>query len=104
MLIVSVCYFLVNISFFTVLSYHEILSTQAVALVRDTVPLMYTITSDIAHPTYIHTHISLQPFGKAVMGKAGLVVIPLLVALATFGTNLSDVYASSRYEQSLFGW
>ena len=34
-LIVSVCYFLVNLSFFSVLSYHEILSTQAVALVRD---------------------------------------------------------------------
>ena len=33
-LIVSVCYFLVNLSFFSVLSYHEILSAQAVALVR----------------------------------------------------------------------
>ena len=32
------------------------------------------------------------------MGEAGLVVIPLFVAISTFGANLTIIYISSRYE------
>jgi L-type amino acid transporter 9 len=67
-IIVSLCYFFVNLSFFSILSNDEIVGTQAVALT----------------------------FGEAVLGKAGLVVFPLLVAVSTLGTNLLNIYVSSR--------
>ena len=38
----------------------------------------------------------MQPFGEVTMGKAGLVVIPILVALSTFGAANGSVYTSSR--------
>ena len=39
-----------------------------------------------------------QPFGQVVLGKAGLVVIPLLVALTTLGAANGNIFAGSRYE------
>ena len=39
MTIVSICYFLVNLSFFFILSNDEIVSAQAVALVSDGWPM-----------------------------------------------------------------
>ena len=38
-----------------------------------------------------------QVFGEAVIGKAGLVVISLLVALTTFGGGHSNVFTAARY-------
>jgi L-type amino acid transporter 9 len=66
--VVSVSYMLVNLSFFSVLSSNEIAGTKAVAL----------------------------PFGEAVMGKAGLVIFPLLVALSAFGAALLSFYLATR--------
>ena len=40
--------------------------------------------------------LSFQTFGEATLGKAGLVVIPILVAVSTFGTANLSIYASSR--------
>jgi L-type amino acid transporter 9 len=39
--IVAVCYVLVNVSYFAILSYDEILKSEAVALVSDTGPGLY---------------------------------------------------------------
>ena len=66
--IVAMTYLLVNFSFFAVLSYDDFDSADAVAL----------------------------PFAKAIIGTAGLVIIPLLVALATFGTANGSLYIGSR--------
>ena len=37
-----------------------------------------------------------QVFGEAVIGKAGLVIFSLLVALATFGTAHSSQFTAAR--------
>lgn len=37
-----------------------------------------------------------QPFGEATLGKLGLLVIPLLVAVATFGSLIGSMFAGSR--------
>ena len=66
--IVIICYLLMNVAFFAVLTYDDFLSAQAVALI----------------------------FGNAVIGKAGLVLVPLLVALATFGSAHSNIFTASR--------
>lgn len=42
LLIISICYVLVNVSFFSILSYEEIVSTQTVALVSQSVTAHYT--------------------------------------------------------------
>ena len=42
----------------------------------------------------------MQPFGEATLGKAGLVVIPIIVACSTFGSANGGIYTSSR---SMFG-
>ena len=39
---------------------------------------------------------SIQPFGKAVLGNIGLVVIPLLVSLSTFGAANGGLFAGGR--------
>ena len=41
--ITSICYFLVNLSFFSVLSYDEMIGTQAVALVSPTTGVLHII-------------------------------------------------------------
>ena len=40
---------------------------------------------------------SIQPFGEAVMGKAGLVIISLFVVISTFGAYIASFYVSTRY-------
>ncbi len=37
-----------------------------------------------------------QTFGEVALGRAGLVVVPFMVALSTFGASLSSVYTGSR--------
>ncbi|XP_064393081.1 b(0,+)-type amino acid transporter 1-like [Halichondria panicea] len=66
--IVALCYLLVNISYFGVLSYQQILAGEAIALT----------------------------FGSAVLGRAGLVLFPLMVALSTCGASVGGVYSGSR--------
>ena len=39
-----------------------------------------------------------QPFGQVVLGKAGLIVIPLLVALTTLGAANGSIFGGTRYE------
>ena len=58
----------INLAYFAVLSYEELLAAEAVAL----------------------------PFGRATLGTAGLVIIPLLVAISTFGTANGNIFAGSR--------
>ena len=36
------------------------------------------------------------------MGKAGLIIIPLLVALSTLGASIIDIYIASRYRVVLY--
>ena len=38
----------------------------------------------------------LQVFGYKALGRAGLVVIPLMVAVSTFGASLANVFGGSR--------
>lgn len=38
----------------------------------------------------------MQTFGEAVLGKAGLVIIPLLVAVSTLGAANEMLYGASR--------
>ena len=38
----------------------------------------------------------LQPFGAATLGKAGLIVIPILVSFSTFGAANGSIYITSR--------
>ena len=38
----------------------------------------------------------MQPFGNATLGKAGLVLIPIFVAVSTFGAANLSIYQSSR--------
>ena len=47
-------------------------------------------------PPFFLNPISVQPFGEATLGKAGLIVIPILVAFSTFGAANGGTYASSR--------
>ena len=68
MFLVTVVYIPVNVAYFSVLSYEEMLAAEAVAI----------------------------PFGKATLGTAGLVVIPILVAVSTFGTAAAGFYKGSR--------
>lgn len=53
---------------------------------------------------YLHCNVRdmshLQPFGAATLGKAGLVVIPILVSFSTFGAANGSIYITSRL---LFG-
>ena len=37
-----------------------------------------------------------QPFGEATLGKFGLVIIPLLVAVALFGSLMGTVFTGTR--------
>ena len=39
---------------------------------------------------------SMQPFGNMTIGTAGLVIIPLLVSLSTFGAANGSVFSGSR--------
>ena len=89
--IVAVSYFLANLSFFSVLSNEEIIGTQAVALVSQTLGL---ITSQYYHSKHF---VFWQPFGEAVLGKAALVIFPVMVAVSTFGASLLSYYLASRY-------
>ena len=66
--LVVIVYIAINLAYFAVLSYEELLAAEAVAL----------------------------PFGKATIGTAGLVIIPLFVAVSTFGTANGNFYAGSR--------
>ena len=66
--LVIAIYMVINLAYFAVLSYEELLAAEAVAL----------------------------PFGKATLGTAGLVIIPLLVAFSTFGAANGNVFAGSR--------
>lgn len=66
--IVAISYMLVNLAFFATLSYEQILQSDAVAL----------------------------PFGEATLGKAGLVIIPLLVAVSNFGSLVGTLFTGSR--------
>ena len=85
----AVCYLLVNLSFFAALTYQQILSADAVALVSliDTPRMSYV---------FHHFFLNYQPFGEATLGKAGLVIIPLLVAVAIFGSLIGTVFTGSR--------
>ena len=38
----------------------------------------------------------MQPFGEVTLGIPGLVIIPILVAVSTFGAANASIYASSR--------
>ncbi len=38
----------------------------------------------------------MQQFGKATLGTPGLVIIPLIVSISTFGAANATVYNSSR--------
>ena len=67
-LIVCVCYILVNLSFFSVLSYHEILSTQAVALVR--VHVTSILMASIPYGAYISRVFILANFEFAKFDAA----------------------------------
>ena len=152
--VVALCYLLVNIAFFAVLNYEDILGAEAVALVSwitmhvegymtHQLPAffyqglywyfcVYICTPQIEllcrllfkhYPPHPHHHctigfsaysydtdsfvsriishfllnpVSLQPFGEATLGKAGLIVIPILVAFSTFGAANGGTYTSSR--------
>lgn len=90
--LVILCYCLVNLSFFAVLSYEQIESAEAVGLV--------CVAMHIISVPHINIIINLwhefQVFGEAVIGKAGLVIFSLLVALATFGTAHSSQFTAAR--------
>ena len=92
MTIVSISYFLVNLSFFSILSNDEIVGTQAVALVSVGPDSVYHSRQGCIAVVIL----LLQPFGVAVMGRAGLIVIPLLVAISTFGSNVLTMFIASR--------
>ena len=66
--LVTVVYIPVNLAYFAVLSYEEILAAEAVAV----------------------------PFGKTTLGTAGLIIIPILVAISTFGTTVGSFFSQSR--------
>ena len=66
--LVTAVYIPVNLAYFAVLSYEEILAAEAVAV----------------------------PFGKAALGTAGLVIIPICVAISTFGTTVGSFFSQSR--------
>ena len=55
--VVTVCYLLVNVSFFLVLSYEEILSAKAVALVSWTVTCIMECSTCMYHNIIIHVHV-----------------------------------------------
>lgn len=38
----------------------------------------------------------MQPFGAATLGKAGLILIPILVSFSTFGAANGSIYITSR--------
>ncbi len=84
--IIILCYLLVNLAYFGVLCYEQILAADTVALVTSTPP---------PPPLYNHS-LNLQTFGYQTLGQAGLVVIPLLVALSTFGSVLATMFAATR--------
>lgn len=37
-----------------------------------------------------------QPFGKVTIGTAGLVLVPLFVAVSTFGSSNGSIFTASR--------
>ena len=80
-----------NLSFFAVLSYEQIESAEAVGLV--------CVAMHISMP-HINLWREFQVFGEAVIGKAGLVIFSLLVALATFGTAHSSQFTAARSANS----
>ena len=49
-------------------------------------------------PHMYHTMLCdyMQPFGEATLGKAGLIVIPILVSFSTFGAANGSIYITSR--------
>ena len=64
--VVTVCYLLVNVSFFLVLSYEEILSAKAVALVSWTVTCIIIKWSveNILCTVYIYMYVYVETFNK----------------------------------------
>lgn len=50
----------------------------------------------------LDNYISLQVFGEAVIGRAGLVIISLLVSMATFGGAHLNLFTAARYTQLVY--
>ena len=88
--VVAVCYILVNLAYFSALPYHQISGPHAVALVRE-------LARSGSHAVLlVCVYVCMQTFGEVVLGNAGLVIIPLIVAVAGFGAGLANIYTSSR--------
>ena len=51
---------------------------------------------DVQYSNALTRYCVFQVFGKAVIGKAGLIIFSLLVALATFGTAHSSQFTAAR--------
>ena len=68
LLLITAVYIPVNLAYFAVLSYEELLAAEAVAV----------------------------PFGNVTLGTAGLIIIPIIVAISTFGGVIGSFFSQSR--------
>ena len=95
--LVCFCYLLVNISYIAVLSPEEIAGLsaggEAIALVRGVLCL---VRRGFLGLSYAAINDALQPFGQKVIGKAGVVIFPIMVAVSTFGAAHASLFGASR--------
>ena len=87
--VITVTFVLVNISFFSVLSYSQILEAESVGLVGiQSLISLYLDNNALSLPT--------QTFGYAVLGDPGLVAICVMVVIMMLGGLHGNLIDSSR--------
>ncbi len=87
---VTICYVLVNISYLLVMSPSEMMISDAVAVVN-TRPNMLSSIADLPYITHVQ-----QTFGNRMLGMFAW-IMPLAVAISTFGSANGTIFAAGRY-------
>lgn len=85
---VTICYVLINVSYLTVMSPDALLESEAVAVVSSQ-------KKRVTHNVKLIWIFYLQTFGNLILGVMAW-LIPLSVAISTFGSANGTLFAAGR--------
>ena len=97
--LVTIFYVLANVAFYTTLNVPEVLGSEAVAVVSVPSPCSSCILSTHYLSVEFCHSLSFQTFAGRLYGPFAF-LIPVAVALSTFGGVNGILLASSRYDQN----